>query len=304
MQRNNVFLILPVILLVIFLLAAGCASTPGPGTPTPTPTPSPTSTATVTTTVPTTAPPAAPSVMVASSSKGNILVDGNGTTLYYFGNDVPGSGTSACTASTCAALWPPFFTTALVAQSPLVASDFQTITRSDGLQQITYRGWPLYYYANDVAAGDVKGDGVLNIWYVMKPDYSVVIMKNTNAGTYLADGQGKTLYVFANDQSGVSTCTGSCIAVWPAFKASAVTIPSGLAGSSFTTIQRTDGTTQSTYLGMPLYYYSGDSKPGDTLGKGIGGVWSVAPLTALPRTTVTTPPTTTIPSGGGGYGGY
>ena len=302
MNRSTYPLILSIALTVLFLLAAGCASTPGYGIPTPTPT-TPTL-ITVATTSPTTVPTSTLTVMTASSNKGTILVDKAGMTLYYFGNDVPGSGTSACTSSSCAALWPPFSADSVVVNSPLAATDFQTITRSDGMKQTTYRGWPLYYYQSDHAAGDVNGDGILSIWYVMMPAYSVVIMKNSNVGTYLADGQGKTLYVLRNDMTGMSTCTGSCIQTWPAFLSSNVIVPSGLVSADFTVFQRTDATSQSTHKGMPLYYYSGDGKSGDTRGQGIGGVWFVAPLGTLSPTTVTTPPTTTQSSGGGGGYGY
>jgi len=303
MKRTCGFVILPFVLTILFLLAAGCTGTPGYGTPTPTPTPI----TTVITPVPTTSPISTPTVMTASSVRGTILVDQKGMTLYYFANDVPGNGTSACSSAACNASWPPFFTDTLVVQAPLAATDFQTITRSGGLRQITYRGWPLYYYANDRVAGDVNGDAINNVWYTMAPAYTVVIMKNAGVGTYLADGQGKTLYVFTKDRTGVSVCNGSCIQAWPAFPSTAATVPSGLTRSDFTPVPRTDNITQSAYKGMPLYYYSGDSTPGETKGQGIGGVWFVAPLTALPSTTVTTPPTTiptTVPTTAPYSGGY
>ncbi|MDD1679941.1 MAG: hypothetical protein LUO93_12255 [Methanomicrobiales archaeon] len=298
MKQRLHLLILPLVLTILLLLTAGCTSTPGYGTPTPTTSPIVTTTMT---TPPATTPSGTATVMTASSSKGTILIDSRGITLYYFGTDIPGSGTSACTSSSCTALWPPFSPASVVVNAPLVASDFQTVTRSDGMKQTTYRGWPLYYYQSDHTAGDVNGDGVLGIWYVMSPDYTVVIMKNTNVGTYLADGMGKTLYVFRNDMTGMSACTGTCIQTWPVFLSTNVIVPSGLTGSDFAVIQRTDGTSQSIHKGMPLYYYSGDSNPGDTRGQGIGGVWFVAPLGNLPQITATT---TTRPSGGGGGYGY
>jgi len=45
-----------------------------------------------------------------------------------------------------------------------------TITRADGTVQVTYNGWPLYYYASDKASGDVMGEGVGNVWYVITPE--------------------------------------------------------------------------------------------------------------------------------------
>src|SRR5947209_16820592 len=96
------------------------------------------------------------------------------------------------------------------------------------------------------------------------------------AGTYLTDSQGKSLYMFALDTGGQSQCNGSCATHWPPLTgASAMT--SGAANDAQTgTTQRSDGTTQITYAGHPLYFYAGDAKPGDTKGQGInldGGQW-------------------------------
>ena len=50
-----------------------------------------------------------------------------------------------------------------------MAADFGTITREDGQKQTTYKGMPLYYFAGDKAAGEVKGQGVKDVWYVAAP---------------------------------------------------------------------------------------------------------------------------------------
>jgi predicted lipoprotein with Yx(FWY)xxD motif len=102
-----------------------------------------------------------------SSSLGPILVDDRGMTLYLFQKDEP--GTSNC-YDKCAASWPPLLTSgAPVAGDGIDGSLLGTTTRKDGGTQATYNGWPLYYFAKDSQPGDVKGQGVGNVWYVITP---------------------------------------------------------------------------------------------------------------------------------------
>jgi predicted lipoprotein with Yx(FWY)xxD motif len=91
-------------------------------------------------------------------------------------------------------------------------------------------------------------------------------------GTVLVAGaNGMTVYTFDNDvkDSGTSACTGSCLARWPALTIPAGTTPTGGdgVGGTLATITRSDdGTTQVTYNGLPLYFFSGDAAPGDANG--------------------------------------
>lgn len=104
----------------------------------------------------------------------------------------------------------------------------------------------------------------------------VNISQNTALGSILVDGAGMTLYKYANDTSGTSTCSAACLANWPPLLAtSAVTAGTGLASTDFSTAMTTDGRTMVTYKGSPLYYFKNDVNPGDTKGNGTGGVWSV-----------------------------
>ena len=102
---------------------------------------------------------------------------------------------------------------------------------------------------------------------------------STRLGTLLTDSQGKTLYLFEKDQPGVSTCTGTCLGVWPAFTATgAIVAGPGVTTSMLSTIQRSDGSSEVTYNGHPLYYYVGDRNPGDANGQGLnqfGASWYV-----------------------------
>jgi predicted lipoprotein with Yx(FWY)xxD motif len=113
-------------------------------------------------------------------------------------------------------------------------------------------------------------------------------------GGFLTGQNGMTLYVLTKDGADTSTCNGSCATNWPPLSAAAgatVTGPTG-ATATFATITRSDGIVQVTYNHMPLYYYAGDSKAGDTAGQGKNGTWFVAPLsgslTKAPASTSTT----------------
>ena len=97
-----------------------------------------------------------------------------------------------------------------------------------------------------------------------------------NKGNYLTDTRGIALYTFANDQADVSNCSGTCAQNWPAYTTPAT--PSSALPADLGTFTRTDGIIQFTWKGMPLYFYSGDQKAGDTNGDGIGGVWHMVIL--------------------------
>ena len=97
----------------------------------------------------------------------------------------------------------------------------------------------------------------------------------------LTNAKGLTLYWFAPDSPNKSVCYGTCAAYWPPVAGNASAGP-GVTGT-IGTIQRTDGTTQATYDGHPLYTYVGDSAPGQDGGNNInlnGGLWHDVPVTA------------------------
>ncbi len=244
-----------------------------------------------------------------SSPLGTILMDAQGKTLYYFANDIPASGASSCSGQ-CAEVWPVFSVDTIKVSPPLDQADFGSITRADGMKQTTYYGWPLYYYQADAKAGDANGENVLKTWFVIKPDESVLISHTPALGLYLTDTSGKTLYVFTKDTAMTSTCTGTCPAKWPPFSANPVTAPSVLNPADFSAVTRADGMNQTAFMGRPLYYFSGDTKPGDANGQGFNNLWYVANVsgfTPVVTTQPTTLPTTAIPTNppGSSYGsGY
>ena len=101
---------------------------------------------------------------------------------------------------------------------------------------------------------------------------------NEALGDFLVASNGHTLYVFAQDEGRVSTCSGGCLDSWPP-----LIIPEGARptaderiGGTLAAIERDDGIHQVTYEGAPLYFFAGDSAPGQTNGHEVGGVWFVA----------------------------
>ncbi len=123
-------------------------------------------------------------------------------------------------------------------------------------------------------------------------------------GSVLVDSKGYTLYRFTPDTSTSSACTGGCASTWPP-----LLLPAGVASptagsgvSGLGTISRGGGQMQVTYMGHPLYTYSGDSAPGQTNGKGISPQWFVMTVgSSSGGATTTTTPNGTTTSGGYGY---
>jgi predicted lipoprotein with Yx(FWY)xxD motif len=105
---------------------------------------------------------------VASTTLGDVVVDGKGMTVYFFDKDTAGSGTSAC-AGQCLVNWPPVPPAAATPAVDGVTGELGTITATDGSTQITLNGLPLYYFKGDSAPGDVNGQAVQNIWWVVSP---------------------------------------------------------------------------------------------------------------------------------------
>jgi predicted lipoprotein with Yx(FWY)xxD motif len=189
--------------------------------------------------------------------------------------------------------WPPLLVED--GQQPVAAEGVNgvlgVITRTDGTSQVTYDGRPLYYWQGDTEAGMTTGQGVNDVWFVALEDGSIpaqapagpadltIGTATTDLGTFLTGADGLTTYYFSVDTvPGVSACEGDCLVAWPP-----VTVPEGgtvAAGEGVTgvlgLITATDGSTQVTYDGRPLYYWQGDTEAGMTTGQGVGDVWWVA----------------------------
>ncbi len=97
---------------------------------------------------------------------GNYLTDGKGMTLYYFKKDQMDK--NSCTGP-CLENWPIYYGDQIAAPRGSDAKEFGVFTRADGKKQSTFKGWPLYYFKGDKAAGDTNGQGVKDVWYVINP---------------------------------------------------------------------------------------------------------------------------------------
>ena len=237
-----------------------------------------------------------PDLALGTTTLGSVLTGEGGKTLYFFAPDVAGDAT--CSGG-CKDTWPVFYKETPTLSAGLKASDFATITRADGAKQTTFKGWPLYYYKNDVNAGDVLGEGIGGVWSVSKAHYTVMLASrqllgndgknytfDTKEGTgnsiFLVDSVGRTLYAFAPDKFNKNTYTKADLSnnpTWPIFETAATVgdIPSTLNKADFTTITA-QGKTQLTYKGWPLYYYGSDAGVrGNTKGVSVPrpGVWPV-----------------------------
>ena len=105
--------------------------------------------------------------------------------------------------------------------------------------------------------------------------HAVKVSKKEGIGNFLVDIKGVTLYYFKKDTPGKSACEGDCVTRWPLYFREAVAAKDGLKTDDFGTITRADGKKQTTYKGMPLYYFAGDKNPGETTGQGVKDVWYV-----------------------------
>jgi predicted lipoprotein with Yx(FWY)xxD motif len=205
------------------------------------------------------------------------MTDGKGMALYLFTTDV--FDLSSCQGK-CLEFWPIFNSDAdLLLDNSLKADDFGVFTRKEGPKQLTYKGWPLYYFANDKNPGDAKGESVKN-WYLMKqPFYTITIGTDTDQtrklGNYLVDAMGRTLYYFDKDPMGSSVCEGQCLVNWPAFHVESIVVPSSLKKTDFGEIIRPDGTKFTTFKGYPLYYFKPDTTRGEVKGQNVNKVWFV-----------------------------
>lgn len=225
---------------------------------------------------------------------GSFLVDEKGMTLYLFTKDTP--NTTVCYEK-CAIAWPPLLTSGdPVAGEGVDASLLGTTDRTDGTVQVTYNGWPLYYYEKDKAPGDVIGQDVGGVWYVVSPAGEMInttaaateapaaetgaatvnLAEDDQLGSFLVDDKGMTLYLFTKDTPNTTVCYEKCAVAWPPLLTTGDPVSGeGVDASLLGTTDRTDGTVQVTYNGWPLYYYEKDKAPGDITGQDVGGVWYV-----------------------------
>lgn len=241
-------------------------------------------------------------IQIAADVKfGAVLTDSVGRSLYFFASDA--TGTPTC-AGACEVTWPVYYSANTSTDLNVKASDVGVVTRADGKKQSTYKGYPLYYYKDDVTMGDVKGDGIGGIWFVGKPDYALMMAnaqlvgangkqytktyaEGTGKTVYLTDGQGRTLYAFAPDKNNKNTFTTDLTknGIWPVYESEIKGVPSVITKDQLAVIDVTTiGKKQLTYKGWPLYYYGQDAVRGDNKGVSVGGAGTLWPVIQLDRT--------------------
>lgn len=235
----------------------------------------------------------------------------NGLSLYTF--DADALNISNCDAD-CQKVW-PLFTGSNTESSDIEVFDTDT-------NQLAYRQHPLYYFVNDAVSGDVNGDNIKDVWHLVyaldatndaQTKFSTA--QNSMTQTYLTGKDGMALYTFDKDDIDLSVCygtpdempLGSCEARWPVFYSEDLgNLPEGTIDSDFGTIDRDLtkalkddsgeplATKQTTYKGLPLYYWFKDAKSGDTTGDWVGGVWHLVELSAQKTSTQTPAPAPSI----------
>jgi predicted lipoprotein with Yx(FWY)xxD motif len=154
-------------------LLSGC----GGGTTTTTPTTAaPATSAPAETSAPATSAPASMGAAVLSvgqSKAGQIVVADQGLSVYYFTKNTKDSGTSACTGD-CLVAWPPVTSTTATPTVNGVTGKIGTIPTTDGKMQVTINGMPIYYSAKDQGPGDINGQGVGGVWYLVSPSGEMI----------------------------------------------------------------------------------------------------------------------------------
>jgi predicted lipoprotein with Yx(FWY)xxD motif len=224
---------------------------------------------------------------------GQIVVDGKGMSVYRFDKDTGKPSKSNCVAD-CAVAWPPILVTGDPAAIQVEGVDnslLGAVAREDGSMQLTIAGWPQYNYAKDTKPGDVLGQGVGGTWFATTPagkkaanaaaaakSVALVVMNVKPLGPIVTNRDGMTLYRFDKDVAKPepkSNCDGECAQKWPPLLVpdGATFELTGVDKSMVGSVTRSDGTKQVTVGNWPVYLFSGDSKPCDINGQGLGGVW-------------------------------
>lgn len=230
--------------------------------------------------------------IVTLDEKGAIFISEQGLSLYLFDND--SQNKSTCNAeqgaeagkssdkNSCAAMWPPL----LAGEQPSANDQFSTFERDDGTFQWAWNGHPLYQFADDSSEGDTNGDGINNVWHLVRPNpvamtatqlvANGVVLRATSASETLELARENkdqfSLYTFDLDEINKTNCTSdSCVNSWPPIMADAGAHLDG----KLSLVQRGEQK-QWAYNGKPLYLFANDETKDDKLGDNLGNVWHIA----------------------------
>jgi predicted lipoprotein with Yx(FWY)xxD motif len=226
-----------------------------------------------------------------------IVINDKGRTVYRFDSDTPNSGKSTC-LDACADTWQPVLAgpgaDGTRIEDGIDPSLVDSIDRPEG-RQLTLKGWPLYYYKNDLSLGQTAGQGRNGAWFAIAPDGSkarqgkaaapqiLKVAKINGLAPIVINDKGRTVYRFETDtpNSGKSACLDACAKTWQPVLATpganGFKIEAGIDPTLVGWIDRPEGR-QLTLKGWPLYYYKDDLKLGQIAGQGMGDTWfAIAP---------------------------
>lgn len=245
----------------------------------------------VSTTSAASATPSATIVRVVRTSSGPVLGTGSGRTLYVYVDDLLTRAPSACTGD-CAHDWVPMPAGRRITVRSGVSGRVGTVVRSDGERQLTMDGRPLYLFSGDRRPGDIRGNGVGNLWWAMTPsgltatsypltpstygpaEPTTLTVVRTRFGQVVANDRGQVVYTYADDTATTSACNADwCLVDWPPVQSPSAPNKSPSISATVGVISGAGGTVQVTLGGHPLYTFAGDLHPGDARGEGIGGDW-------------------------------
>ncbi len=239
-------------------------------------------------------------VRVVRTPAGPVLGTVSGRTLYVFVDDLLTRAPSACTGD-CAHDWVPMPADRRIAVGSGVTGRVGTVVRSGGERQLTMDGRPLYLFSGDTRPGDIRGNGVGNLWWAMTPtgltatsypltpstyraaQSTTLTVVQTRFGQVVADDRGQVVYGYADDTATTSACDADwCLVDWPPLQSPGVPSKSPLISAPLGAIRGAGGTTQLTLGGHPLYTFAGDLHLGEARGEGIGGDWFLLSPDGLP----------------------
>ena len=230
-------------------------------------------------------------VKVIRTDQGPVIANGAGMTLYVFVDDLVTRGSSACVGD-CRNDWPPAMAKRHVRVAAGITGHIGTVNRFGQGRQLTMDGRPLYTFSGD-DPGQIRGNGIGNLWWAMtptgltatafnddrptygKPAPTTLTIVHTKVGPVLANSRGQVLYEYADDTPTSSACQADwCLVDWPPLQAGSGT-PTAVPGvtATISVIDGGGGVRQVTLGGHPLYTFAGDLHPGDIRGQGIGSDW-------------------------------
>jgi predicted lipoprotein with Yx(FWY)xxD motif len=229
-------------------------------------------------------------VKVVRTPQGPVIANGAGMTLYVFVDDLLSPNASACIGD-CRNDWPPEMAAGLVHVARGITGHIGTVNRFGQGRQLTMDGRPLYTFSGD-DPGQIRGNGIGNLWWVMtptgltatafnddRPTYrgtasTTLTVVQTGVGPVVANSKGQVLYDYTDDTPTSSACQAPwCLVDWPPLEADGTpTAAAGVTGA-ITVIDGGGGVQQLALGGHPLYTFAGDLHPGDIRGQGIGSDW-------------------------------